>query len=269
MNQFVRPVQITPEAHLVQSFWKQPGAPVGVHVNSMVLASREPVVFDTGVAADRDGWLDSVRSIVDPADVRWIVLTHDDHDHVGNLATAVDEFPNATVVASWWMSERLVGSIEVEPRRMRWVVGGDSLDIGDRTLVFQRPPIFDSPTTRTVFDSRSGLFWAGDLGAALSPHPVVHADELPAHELAESFVTGHTWLSPWISMVDDAKYQTEVSKLAALGITTWAQTHGPVYEGEHIDRAIELLRMVPSAAEVAQPGQDHLDAIVASIPAAA
>ncbi len=108
MNQFIRPVQITPEAHLIQSFWKQPGAPVGVHMNTMVLASREPVVFDTGVSADRDGWLAAVSSVVDPDDVRWIVLSHDDADHTGNLAAAVQQFPNATVVASWWMTERLV-----------------------------------------------------------------------------------------------------------------------------------------------------------------
>jgi hypothetical protein len=74
MNQFIRPVQITTEAHLIQSFWKVPGAPVGAHINTMVLASREPVVFDTGVAADRDGWLAAVSSVVDPDDVRWIVL---------------------------------------------------------------------------------------------------------------------------------------------------------------------------------------------------
>ena len=27
MNQFIRPVRITPDAHLIQSFWKQAGAP--------------------------------------------------------------------------------------------------------------------------------------------------------------------------------------------------------------------------------------------------
>ena len=146
MNQFIRPVQITPEAH-----------------------------------------------------VRWIVLSHDDHDHTGNLEAAVEHFPNATVVASWWMTERLTGSIELDPRRMRWVVSGDTLDIGDRTLVFQRPPIFDSPTTRAVFDPSTG----------------------------------------------------------------------PVYEGAHIDRAIELLRSVPAGPAVPQPGQADLDAIVASMLVAA
>ena len=145
MNQFIRPVQITAEAHLIQSFWKQHGAPVGVHINTMVLASREPVVFDTGVSADRDGWLGAVSSVVDPDDVRWIVLSHDDHDHTGNLEAALEHFPNAIVVASWWMTERLTGSIELDPRRMHWVVSGDTLDIGDRTLVFQRPRSSTAP----------------------------------------------------------------------------------------------------------------------------
>lgn len=269
MNQFIHPVQITPEAHLIQSFWKAPGAPVGVHINSMVLAGRQPVVFDTGVTADRDGWLAAVTAVVDPEDVRWIVLSHDDPDHTGNLAAAVEQFPNATVVASWWMTERLVGTIELDPRRMRWVVSGDSLDIGDRTLVFQRPPIFDSPTTRAVFDPSTGLFWAGDLGAALGPDPVVHADEMPADELAASFVVAHNWISPWVSMVDDAKYQREVDRIVDLGITTWVQTHGPVYEGAHIDRAIDLLRTVPAADVAPQPGQADLDAIIASMLVAA
>jgi len=264
MNQFIRPVQITPEAHLIQSFWKEHDAPVGVHVNTMVLASRQPVVFDTGVPADRDGWLQAVSSVVDPADVRWIVLSHDDHDHVGNLSAAMQWFPNATVVASWWITERLVGSIELDPRRMRWVVSGDTLDIGDRTLVFQRPPIFDSPTTRTVFDPSTGLLWAGDLGAALGPHPVVHAEEMPADELAASFVVAHGWISPWIAMVDDTKYQLAVDRIADLGITTWAQTHGPVYEGAYINRAIDLLRTVPAAGETQQPGQADLEAIITS-----
>ena len=41
-------------------------------------------------------------------------------------------------------------------------------------------------------------------------------------------------------------------------------SHGPVYEGAYIDRAITLLRGVPSSEEVPQPGQADLDALVAS-----
>ena len=265
MNQFIRPVQITPEAHLIQSFWKAPGAPVGVHVNTMVLAGLEPVVFDTGVHADELGWHAAVSSVVDPDDVRWIVLTHEDHDHTGNLVTAMERFPNATVVASWWMTERLTGSIELDPRRQRWLVAGDTLDIGDRTLVFERPPIFDSPTTRVAFDPSSGLLWGGDLGGALGPEPVVYVEEMDRDEHAESFVGVHGLVSPWVALVDDAKYQATVDRLARLDIATWANTHGPVYQGAKIGEALDLLRLVPSAPPVPEPSQADLDAIVASL----
>jgi flavorubredoxin len=269
MNQYIRPVQITPEAHVIESFWKAPGAPVGVHINTMVLASREPVVFDTGVAADLDGWLAAVSSVVDPADVRWIVLSHDDQDHVGNLAAAVARFPNATVVASWWMAERLTGSVALDPRRQRWLVSGDTLDIGDRTLAFQRPPIYDSPTTRTVLDTRTGLLWGGDLGGAPTPEPATFADEVATEQLEASFLAAHGWLSPWASSVQNIRYQREVTLLADAGITTWANTHGPVYTGAHVERAIDLLRRVPTSEPVAQPGQAALDEIVASMLVAA
>jgi flavorubredoxin len=234
-------------------------------MNTMVLAGREPVVFDTGVAADRDGWLAAVTSVVDAADVRWIVLTHDDHDHVEHLDTAVEVFPNASVVANWFMGERLAGSIELDPRRQRWVGHGETLDIGDRTLIFERPPLFDSPTTRAVFDPTTGLYWAGDLGAALSPTPIDDAAEFDPDALADIFVTAHQWNSSWFELLDPVRYQAGVDRLAGFGITTWAHTHGPVYQGAMVDRALELLRRVPTAPTTAQPDQSILDAVVASM----
>jgi flavorubredoxin len=259
------PVQITPEAHLISSFWKEPAAPVGVGFNTMVLASREPVVFDTGVAADRDGWLAAVSSVVDPDDVRWIVLTHDDHDHTGNLAAALDVFPHATAVTNWWFVERLVGTLELDPRRQRWVAHGETLDIGDRTLVFDRPPIFDSPTTRAVFDPTTGLYWGGDVGAAVGPDPITFAEDVPADEHAQSFLEVHKLISPWVDLVDRNRYQGTVDRLAGFDIRTWASTHGPVYRGPFVDHALDLLRQVPDAPTPETPGQADLDTIVASL----
>lgn len=270
MHHTIEPIQISPEAHLVQSFWQQPGAPVGVHVNSLVLASREPVVFDTGVAADRFGWLNAVSTVVEPTDVRWIVLTHDDHDHVGNVEAALDMFPHATVVANWWLIERLAGSIEVPAHRMRWVSDGEALDIGDRVLAFERPPIYDNPTTRAVFDASTGLYWGGDLGAAPGPVNVTWAaDAGGVDEMAMSFLAAHQWLSPWVELVDDRAYQAAVSRLAHLGVELWASTHAPVYDRLRVPWAVDLLRQVPHAPAIPQPGQADLDAMLAATAAPA
>ena len=56
-----------------------------MYLNSMVIRGAEPVIVDTGTPANRRQWLEDVFAIVEPEDVRWIFLSHDDVDHSGNL----------------------------------------------------------------------------------------------------------------------------------------------------------------------------------------
>jgi flavorubredoxin len=71
------------------------GQPLFVYINSMVILGKEPVIVDTGTPANRKQWLDDVFSLVEPEDVRWIFLSHDDVDHTGNLDEALTARPNA------------------------------------------------------------------------------------------------------------------------------------------------------------------------------
>ena len=123
------------------------GQPLFVYLNSMVIG-KEPMIVDTGTPANRDQWMSDVFSLVDPKDVRWIFLSHDDVDHSGNLDEAMTACPNATLVCNWAMIERHSNCFEFPLERCRWVMDGEPLDIGDRTLQAVRPPVFDSPTTR-------------------------------------------------------------------------------------------------------------------------
>ena len=41
--------------------------------------------MDTGVASNRERYLEDVFSLVEPEDVRWVFLSHDDVDHTGNV----------------------------------------------------------------------------------------------------------------------------------------------------------------------------------------
>jgi glyoxylase-like metal-dependent hydrolase (beta-lactamase superfamily II) len=64
----------------------------------MVLRGAEPVVVDTGAPIHRDSVLQQVFSLVEPEDVRWIYLSHDDGDHTGALHELLAECPNAPMV---------------------------------------------------------------------------------------------------------------------------------------------------------------------------
>jgi len=80
----LEPYQIAEETFVIP--WALEAPPVGhFPMNSMVIRGAEPVLVDTGAPAVRPQWLEAAWSVVDPIDVRWVFLTHDDRDHSGNL----------------------------------------------------------------------------------------------------------------------------------------------------------------------------------------
>src|SRR5690606_36090927 len=81
-----------------------------------------------------------------------MVISPDDVDHAGNVNALMEFAPNATLVVNWFLQERMGGTLEVSPLRQRWIVDGESLDVGDRTRLAVRPPVYDSPTTRGLLD---------------------------------------------------------------------------------------------------------------------
>jgi hypothetical protein len=56
-----------------------------VPVNAFVLKGPEPILVDTGTVVESADFLSALRSVIDPADLRWIWLTHTDFDHTGSL----------------------------------------------------------------------------------------------------------------------------------------------------------------------------------------
>ena len=69
------------------------------------------------------------------------------------------------------MVERHTNCFDFPLDRCRWVMDGESLDVGDRTLHALRPPVFDSPTTRGLYDPTTGVYWAVDTFATPLPDP--------------------------------------------------------------------------------------------------
>jgi flavorubredoxin len=258
------PLQITDDTFLIRSLYGEGQAPVAVYVNSMVITGREPIVVDTGTVGNRDRWMEDVFSIVEPSDIRWVFLSHDDHDHVGNLVPLLEAAPRATLVTTWFSLERLVGDIAVPLGRVRWVNDGESFDAGGRTLVAVRPPLYDAPTTRGLFDPASGVYWAADAFATAVPTPVDDVEELDPEFWAESFSILNRVNSPWHELVDPVRFGREVDRLERLGVTTIASGHSPVVTGRNVATALTGTRRLAGAPAAALPGQADLDAMLAA-----
>ena len=255
------PLLIAPDAWVVQA--AHADGPMAVHLNALLIRGAEPVLVDTGDPRFRTHVLESVFGLVAPEDLRWVFLSHDDADHYGNVLAVLDEAPNATLVVSWYMAARLASDgIVVPPRRLRFVADGETLDAGDRTLVAVRPPTYDSPTTRGLFDPVSGAYWASDSFGAPVATPAGFADEVDADAYAAGFATMQHWLSPWAADVERSRFQAAVTRVQSLAPSVIATCHGPALGAASLDGAFELMRSVQDLPEMPMPGQEVLDALL-------
>jgi len=264
-NIYVPPTKIADDTWVIHSVQEALGQPLFIYLNSMVILGAEPMIVDTGTVANRAQWLKDVFALVDPLDVRWIFLSHDDVDHTGNLEETMRACPNAQLVCSWAMVERHTNCFDFPLERCRWVTDGEDLDIGDRTVRAMRPPVFDSPATRGLFDPSTGVYWAVDTFATPLPDPHAAIADLDADFWNFGlmlFALGA--VSPWLSMVDETKYNRYVDGVQNLDIKTIAACHSPVIEGPLIERAFARVRELPSLDPPMLPNQSVLDEIIAA-----
>ena len=261
----VPPTKIAPDTYVIHSVQEALGQPLFIYLNSMVILGREPMIVDTGTIANREQWLQDAFSLVAPDDVRWIYISHDDVDHTGNLEQAMEACPNARLVCNWAMVERHTNCFDFPLERCQWVMDGESLDIGDRTLVALRPPVYDSPTTRGLFDPTTGVYWSVDTFATPLLDPAMGVGDLEPEfwEFGMSlFALGA--VSPWLSLVDPKKYATYVDRVQRLDITTIAGCHTPVIEGSLIEKAFAHVRQLPAIDPPPMPGHSVLEEIIAA-----
>jgi len=242
------PLEVAPDTFLIRAVQFSLGSSLSTNHNSLVIRAAEPVVVDTGMVTNRAEFFDDVFSLVEPDEVRWLYMTHDDDDHAGNLTEALERCPNATVVVSWAGSGRMRAAFGIPPERIRTVDDGETLDVGDRALRAVRPPVYDSAYTRGLFDPTTRVYHAADAFCTPMPaEPVDRVDEIPERMWEEGMAMfHHASLCPWIALVDEARFRTEVEKLARIGAEVIVGAHTPVISGPSIARAFELLAGLPS-----------------------
>lgn len=255
--------KVGPDTYLIPNL-----APAGpgayVPVNSLVILGEEPIVVDTGAPVHREHWLELVYGLVDPADIRWIFLSHEDGDHTGGLEDVLDAAPQATLVMNFFSTERLALERPVHLDRMIWRDHGESFDAGDRRLHLVLPPIFDGPATRGLYDDRTGVLWAVDSFAALAPGAVHRPEDIPKDLYEESSMLFNSMVSPWHQFLDPVRYNRHVDTVEALKPRAVATAHGPILVGDQIHDAFDRVRSLAGQPRIVPPGQEALDAILAA-----
>ena len=99
--------------------------------------------------------------------------------------------------------------------------------------------------------------------------PTPDAADLEADFWIEGMHMFGQYVSPWLSLVDDTKFQATVDRVAALRPTAMAGCHTPVIHEHLVPSAIAATRSTPGAVVAPQPDQSVLEQILHSLTVAA
>jgi glyoxylase-like metal-dependent hydrolase (beta-lactamase superfamily II) len=236
-------------------------------VNAFLLHAREPVVIDTGLGLPDRDFVASLSSVIDPAEIRWIWLTHPDRDHTGGLFALLEAAPNARLVTTFLGVGLMSCGAPLPLDRVYLLNPGQRLDVGDRTLHAFRPALFDSPATVGFFDDRSKVVFSSDcFGAPLATSELAQSEDVravPAAALREAQLLWATVDSPWVHDVDTDRYQQTIRSTPVGEAETICSTHLPPAIGLGTELAA-MLADAPGAGPFVGPDQQALEQMLAS-----
>ncbi len=238
-------------------------------VNAFLVKGDQPVLVDTGISPERDDFMASLRELIDPPDLRWIVLTHSDNDHVGSLAALLEEAPNARIVTSFiTVGIAGVGPVPIPPERALMVRDGSTVELGDRTFTARRPPLFDNPGTLGFYDAKQDVLFGADcFGAPFSSPDGALADDVASTPAAEVMAGQLVWGavdSPWALFTDEAGMRARFEQFVADDPSLVLSAHLPPIRAD-LARHVESLTKLPSAAPFVSPDQAAFEAFMAEM----
>lgn len=243
------------------SFLPVPGLG-GLPVNAFLLRGREPMLVDTGAPMLRDDFVAALEREIDPADLRWIWLSHTDADHTGALRAVLDRAPKAEVVTTFvgYAKMQLLG---LPTERARILQPGERLDIGDRALTPVRPPWFDAPETLGFFDTRDRVLFLADCFGALLEEPAERAADVKRAALMEGITNWAAIDAPWLRGVDRNRFARTIASVAAIAPAALMSAHLPAAA----DRVETLLREAGQAVlrslDASAPDDVSMDSLLA------
>lgn len=263
------PIRIAEETFGIPLAFPIPGMGE-LKVMPLVIRGSQPVLVDTGPPIYRKDYLASVFSLVDPDDVRWIFLSHDDRDHSGNLMTLLDRCRNAELLSTFPGVGRMSEEWLIPMSRVRLLNDGESIDVGDRTLAAIVPPYFDCPGTRGLWDTKTEVFYAVDSFGAPTPTRCDDVADMAADVYRTNFNMFNRMNHPWHELVDPAKVAARVKRIRELRPSVIVSYHGPVGRGCS-GLLCDMLDAIATMEPLALPQQAQLEAMLAAeaMPAAA
>jgi flavorubredoxin len=264
----VRSFKAAADVEVLTSSFPIPGLGV-VPINAFVIKGREPILVDTGAVVESAEFMAALRKVIDPAELRYVWLTHTDYDHTGSLAALLAQNPALKVITTFLGVGIMSLAAPLPLDRVQLLNPGQSITLGGRTLTAFRPPAFDNPSTTGFYDHGSDILFSSDcFGALLDAVPESAAD-LSEQKLREGQVFWATLDSPWLQRVDPNAFARELERIRGMAPRMILSSHLPPAPGRLTEQLLASLAAAPAAQPFVGPDQAALEQMLKQMTAAA
>ncbi|MBF2079743.1 MAG: diflavin flavoprotein [Synechococcales cyanobacterium T60_A2020_003] len=134
----------------------------GTTYNSFLIRGEKTALVDTSHEKFRTLYLDTLKGLVDPTTIDYLIISHTEPDHSGLVHDVLAIAPQATVVGSK-VAIQFLENLVHQPFEKKIVKNGDTLDLGNgHVLQFVMAPNLHWPDTIFTYDAGSQTLFTCD-----------------------------------------------------------------------------------------------------------
>jgi flavorubredoxin len=217
--------ELAPDTYRISVF--HPG--FNIQFNQFLLVDDQPFLMHAGLKHIFPAVFEGVSSVMDPANLRWIGVSHFESDECGALNEWIRVAPDVKALSSFVGAHVMLD--DFADGAVRPMTDNEMLDTGRHSLRFLSTPhlphgwdagLFFDDTERTLFCSDL-FFHPGDPEPVVESGIVERAREAIIHNLAGPMAKD----MPYTPYTD-----ATLARLAALEATSLAIMHGSSFRGD-------------------------------------
>lgn len=201
----------------IDLFESQYEVPNGVSYNSYLILDEKIAVMDTADMRVSDKWFENLEKALNGAVPDYLIVSHLEPDHAGNIKKAADKYPEMKIVVNSKSETMLPQFFEISADRLLIVKEGEELSLGSHTLQFFMAPMVHWPEVMVEYEKSEKILFSAD---GFGKFGALDTDEDWACEARRYYFN--------IVGKYGAQVQALLKKASALDIQTICPLHGPI-----------------------------------------
>ena len=148
----------------IDLFESQYIVPNGISYNSYLITDEKMAIMDTVDLRKSEDWWTNLEEALEGRTPDYLIVQHMEPDHAGNIAKALEKYPEMKVVASAKAIQMMPQFFEDTDFNGRTIAvkEGDTLSLGEHTLQFFMAPMVHWPEVMVTYDQQDKVLFSAD-----------------------------------------------------------------------------------------------------------